>query len=152
MYMALNTHLCTFCTKCCLQFVLIYRTARALPASPFRRCGNELNLNCACALGPNQYTFFFFCRQLNAVFNKHRSTQTAPSNCRITEQMKREWNHSGALLGDFTNGSGNLSTNTDLFESVADSLIFTNHQWRPFSAGSPKCLRVCHLRKRVRCA
>lgn len=47
-------------------------------------------------------------------------------------------------------GVATSEKNTALFESVADSLIFTNHQWRPFSAGSPKCLRS-GVRKHNRC-
>lgn len=45
-------------------------------------------------------------------------------------------------LCDFTKGMGNLSKNTALFDPVADSLTFTNHQWRPFSAESQN---VCGL-------
>lgn len=43
--------------------------------------------------------------------------------------------------GEFAKGRGILSTYIPLFESAADSLIFTNHRWRPFSAGSPAFLR-----------
>lgn len=48
---------------------------------------------------------------------------------------------SGTVRGEFTDGSGVLSTDIPLSESVPDSLKFTNHRWRPFSAGSPAFLR-----------
>lgn len=48
---------------------------------------------------------------------------------------------SGVSHGEFSKGRGTLSTYIPLLESVADSLIFTNHRWRPFSAGSPAFLR-----------
>lgn len=47
-------------------------------------------------------------------------------------------------------GAATSRKNTALFEPVADSLIFTNHRWRPFPATSPRCLPLTKNESGVR--